>query len=88
VADKDKADSLLNADDALVSESLLDDRVLGKGNSLLLDLTVTSLVDQVSDGGEVGLSVGDVGLDESVHETDSISSNRQLSVFKVRMARM
>jgi len=88
--------SLLNADDSLLSEGLLDDGVLGEGDSLLLDLTVTvgtkrervsdefqfdrarkerddgkeerdepSLVDESSDGRKVGLSVGDVGLDQS-----------------------
>ena len=72
--------SLLDADDTLLSESLLDDRVLGEGDSLLEDLTVTSLVDEASDGRQVGLSVGHVGLDESEHLLGSLGHLDEHSV--------
>lgn len=61
----DLVDEILHADDAELAESLLDDGVVGKRDSLLVDLTVSSLVAKLSDGGEVGVTEGNVGLDDS-----------------------
>ena len=57
----------LDTDDVLVAEGLLDDRVLGEGDALLVDLAVPTLVDEVRDGLEVGLAVRDVGLNVAEH---------------------
>jgi hypothetical protein len=42
-----------------LSEGVLDDSVVVKGDSLLVDLSVTTLVDELADGLEVGLSAVD-----------------------------
>lgn len=63
----DLVDEVLDADDALGSELLLNDSVGGDGDSLAVDLGESSLVDEGSNGREVGLSVGDVGLNELEH---------------------
>lgn len=60
-------DEVLDADDTLGSELLLNDSVGGDGDSLSVDLGESSLVDEGSDGREVGLSVGDVRLDKLKH---------------------
>jgi hypothetical protein len=54
-------------DDAELAELLLDDGVVGDGDSLTVNLGVTSLVDELSDSLEVDLSVGDVRLNELEH---------------------
>ena len=46
---------------------LLNDGVVGDGDSGTVDLGVTSLVDELSDGLEVDLSVGNVWVDELEH---------------------
>jgi hypothetical protein len=61
----DLVDQILHADDAVLAESLLNDGVVGKRDSLLVDLTVSSLVDELSNGGQVGVTEGNVGLDDS-----------------------
>jgi hypothetical protein len=43
-------------DDTLLAELLLDDRVVGDGDSLTVDLGVSSLVDQLLDGLQVGFT--------------------------------
>ena len=48
---------ILNGEDVVLAESFLDDSVVGKGNTLLVDLAVTALVDKFADGLEVGLAV-------------------------------
>ena len=57
----------LNANDSVLSKVLLDDGVGAEGDPLLVDLAVSALVDELADGLEVGLSVGDVGLDKKEH---------------------
>lgn len=52
---------------ALHLQLALDEEVVGDGNALSLDLQETSLVDQIPDGLEVGVTPGDVGLTDSQH---------------------
>ena len=49
-------DEVFNADDVVFSEGLGNDFVGGKGNSLLVDSTETSLVDQISDSLSGGIT--------------------------------
>lgn len=63
----DLVNEVLNADNAELAELLLDDRVVGDGDALAADLGVSALVDKLADGLEVGLTVGDVGLNEAEH---------------------
>jgi len=58
---------ILNADNSVLSESLLNDRVLRDGNALTSNLSETTLVDQFLDGLEVGLSVCDVRSNNAEH---------------------
>lgn len=63
----DLVDEVLNADDAVLAEVLLDDLVIGEREALLVDLSVAALVDELTDGLQVGVSVGDEGLDDLEH---------------------
>ncbi len=63
----DLVDEILNADNAVLAEALLDDGVVGKSNALLVDLSVSALVDELLDGLQVGVTVGDPGLDNLEH---------------------
>lgn len=60
-------DQVLNRDDTVLSEVLFDDGVGVQGESLSVDLGVSSLVDQVSDGSNRWFTVSDVRLDELEH---------------------
>lgn len=50
-------DQVLDTDKAVLAQSLLDDRVVVQGDPLSGDLGVTSLVDELLDGLEVGLTI-------------------------------
>jgi hypothetical protein len=43
----------------------LDDSVVGKGDSLLVDLSVSSLEDELADGVSGGISESDIWLDSA-----------------------
>ena len=58
---------VLDGEDVVLAEVLLDDLVGGEGEALVVDLAVATLVDELTDGLEVWLAVGDVGLDEAEH---------------------
>ena len=51
-------DEILDGKDVVLAERLLDDRVVRKGNALLVDLSVATFVDGFTNGLEVRLSVG------------------------------
>lgn len=63
----DLVDKILNADDAVLAKVLLDDLVVGEGEALAVDLAVTALVDELTDGLEVGVTIGDIGVDDGEH---------------------
>jgi hypothetical protein len=63
----DLVDEVLNADDAVLAEVLLDQLVVSDGQTLLVDLAVAALVDELTVGLEVGVAVGDEGLDDLQH---------------------
>lgn len=60
----DLVDQVLNGDDTVLTQSSLDDLVVRQSGSLVTDLTETSLVDQLSDGSQVRVTVGDVWLSQ------------------------
>lgn len=66
-ASEDLVHEVLHAHNIELAKDLLDDGVVGDGDSLAVDLTVASLVDEVSHGLKVGVAVGDVGLDHAKH---------------------
>ena len=60
-------DQVLHTDDTKFTQLLLDDLVIGEGYTLLVDLSVAALVDEVADGFDTGVAVGDIGFDYFEH---------------------
>ena len=60
-------DQILDADDAEFAKVLLDDLVVGERDSLLVNLSIASLVDEVADALYRGIAVRDVGFDYFEH---------------------
>lgn len=63
----DFVDEVLDGGDTELLKVLLYDVVGGDGDTLLVDLGITALVDELTDSLEVGVSVGNKGLDDSQH---------------------
>lgn len=68
----DLVDQVLHADNAELAEVLLNDLVVGQGSALLVDLSVTTLVQKLADGLQVGVTVGNVGVDNGQHLLSSL----------------
>jgi len=69
---EDLVDQILHADDTILAEATLNDGVVGKSNALLLDLSVSALVDEFTNGLQVGVTVGDPWLDDLEHLKSSL----------------
>ena len=64
---EDLVDQILHADDTVLSQAVLDDGVVGESNALLVDLSVSALVDELTNSLEVGVSVSDPWFDNLQH---------------------
>ncbi len=53
---RDFVDKVFNTEDVVLAKSLLDDSVVSERDALLVNLAVTPLVDQFTDGLKVGLA--------------------------------
>lgn len=64
---EDLVDQILHTDNAVLAKAGLDDGVVGKSDTLLVNLSISALVDKLTNGLEVGVSVGDPWLDNLQH---------------------
>jgi len=58
---------VLDGEDIVFAKGLLDDRIVGKGDTLLVDLAVAPLVDQLTHRLQVRFAICDVRLNETEH---------------------
>lgn len=76
----DLVDKILDADNAVLAKVLLDDLVVGEREALAVDLAVTTLVDKLADGLEVGVTVGNVRVDDGEHLRGSLVQTNEDTV--------
>lgn len=77
---EDLVDEILHADNAVLAKVGLDDGVVGKSNALLLDLSVSALVDELADGLQVGVTISDPWLDNLEHLESSLGKTDEDTV--------
>jgi len=81
---EDLVDQILHADDTVFAQAGLDDGVIGKSNALLLDLSITTLIDELADGLEIGVSVGNPWLDDLQHLESGLSHANEDTVVDLK----
>ena len=82
----DLVDQILHTDNAVLAEVLLDDGVVGERDALLVDLAVSALVDQLLDGLQVGVTVGDPRLDNLEHLSGGLGDTDEDTVVDLEQA--
>ena len=60
-------DQILDTLNSILAQGLGDEGIVSQWDTRSVDFTVPALVDEMADGFEVGLAVGDVGLDDLEH---------------------
>lgn len=63
----DLVDQVFHAHDTEFAQVVFDQLVVGEGDALFIDLAVAPLVDELADGLEVRVAVGDVRVDDGEH---------------------
>lgn len=63
----DLVDQIFHADNTVLAEAGLNDGVIGERNALLVDLAISSLVNELLDGLQVGVAVGNPRLNNLEH---------------------
>ena len=81
---EDLVDQIFHTDDTVLAEAGLDDGVVGKSNTLLVDLSVTTLVDELTDGLEVGVTIGDPWLNDLKHLEGSLGHANEDTVVDLK----
>jgi hypothetical protein len=64
---EDLMDQILHADNTILAKAILDNGIVGESDALLVNLSVSALVDELTGGLKVGVSVGDPWLDDLEH---------------------
>jgi len=60
-------DQVFHADDTEFAQVVFDQLVVSEWNALLVDLAIAALVDELTDGLEIRVAVGDVRVDDGEH---------------------
>lgn len=68
----DFVDQIFHTDDVVLAEGSFNDGVISEGNALLVDLSETTLVNQLADALQVGSTVGNVGINDAEHVDGSL----------------
>lgn len=64
---EDFMDEIFDAHDPILAQRLFNDVVIRKSNARSVHLSVTSLVNQLADGFDIRISVGDIGINDFQH---------------------
>ncbi len=70
---EDLVNQVLHTDNAVLAKVGFDDRVVSESNALLFDLSVSTLVDELTNRLQVGVSVGNPWLDDLQHLEGGLS---------------
>jgi len=69
---EDLVDQILHTNDAVLAEIGLDDGIVGESNALLVDLSISTLVDELTDRLQVWVTIGDPWLNNLQHLESSL----------------
>jgi len=74
---------IFNTGDAVLTELTSNDGVVSDGDALLVHLGKTTLVDQVANTLQVGLTIGEVGLDFANHVDGGLVELEENSIMNL-----
>lgn len=80
----DLVDEILDTDNSVLAKSVLNDLVVRQSDSLLVNLAVTTLVDELADGLEVRVTVSDVRVDDGEHLRGSLVQTDEDTVVDLK----
>lgn len=82
----DFMDQVLHADDPILAQIFLNQRVVSESNALLVDLAVATLVDEFADALDIWVSIGNPWLDDFKHLQGSFSQADEDTIVDLKEA--
>ena len=79
----DFINEILNCSDAVLSKLSLNNAIVSEGKSAFVDLSISSLVDKVSDGLLGRVAIGDIGLNSSDHVDGGLVKSNKGSIVQL-----
>lgn len=76
-------DEILGGSNTVLAELTLNNAVVGEWDSALVNLSIPSLVDEVSDGLLAGVAISNVGFNSSDHVDGSLVESNKGSVVQL-----
>jgi len=73
-------DQVFHTDDTVLAKVVFDQLIIGESNSLLVNLAISSLVDELSDRLQVGIAVSDIWINNCEHLLSSLSESDKNAV--------
>lgn len=76
-------DQIFNRDDTIFAKAFLDELVVGQRDALTIDLSVSTLVYELTNALEVRLTIGDPRLDDAKHLESSLGEANKDAVVNL-----
>lgn len=83
----DFVNDVFDRDDTKLAQVLFNDAIVGKGDSLPVDLGVTSLVDELTNSLEIGFTVCDVWLNQLEHLLGSLGQSHKYTIVDLEQSK-
>jgi len=77
-------EKVFHRDNTVLAEGSLNNLVVVKGNTLLVDLSVTTLVQQLANSGMVGIAVGNVRFNQSEELLGSLGNSQENTIVNLQ----
>jgi len=80
----DLVNDIFDADNAILSERFLDDGIIGQWNALFVDFAITALVDELSDGLEIWITISNIWFDNTEHFDSSLGETNKYTIVDLK----
>ena len=83
----DLVDQIFHAHDAEFTKIVFNQLVIGESDALLVNLAVAAFIDELADGLQVGVSIGDVGINNRKHLLGSLGETDKDTVIELEQSK-
>ena len=80
----DLVNQILHADDSVFAQRLFNNLIVSEGDALLVDLSIATLVDKLTNGLQVGVPIGNVWVDDGKHLSGSLGKTDEDTIVDLQ----
>lgn len=80
----DLVDQVFHTDDTVLAKALLDELIVGEWDALLVDLAISTLVDELTNRLQIGIAIGNVWVDDGKHFSGSLGETDEDTIVDLK----